>query len=252
MIKITLIIKLFWGELLMGLSIGNKIELVKLDQIIRNDEKKKVFSSKICDIMPKNTLQISMPIYEGKIVPLNVDDKYSACFYTDKGLMQTNVVISSRYRSGNLFFLEIVLLGKLEKVQRREFYRYKCIMNGRMGTVSDEEYQMAELYDLSDKELIWNDLKIIDISGGGLKIVSKMDIEKNEIVMVDFKIAILNAVHSFNIMARILSSNTIAGHSGLYEQRLEFLKMKQEDRDIIIKFIFESERQNRAKESGLK
>ncbi|MBQ9277080.1 MAG: flagellar brake domain-containing protein [Lachnospiraceae bacterium] len=236
----------------MSLSIGNKIELVKLDQIIRNDEIKKVYSSKICDIMPKNTLQISMPIYEGKIVPLNVDEKYSACFYTDKGLMQTNVIVSSRYRSGNLFFLEVVMLGKLEKVQRREFYRYKCIMNGRMRIVSDEEYQKGAAYDLSEKELIWNDMKIIDISGGGLKIVSKLDIEKNEIVMVDFKIAIFNAIHSFSIMARILSSNTISGHTGIYEQRLEFLKIDSEDRDIIIKFIFESERQKRAKESGLK
>ena len=236
----------------MGLSIGNKIELVRLDQIIRNDSVKKVFSSKICDIMPKNVLQISMPIYEGKIVPLNVNDKYSACFYTDKGLLQTNVIISSRYRSGNLFFLEITLLGNLEKVQRREFYRYKCIMNGKMRIVSDEEYDNPATYDLSDKELVWSDLKIIDISGGGLKIVSKMDIERNEIVMVDFKITILDVVHSFNLMARILSNNAIAGHSGLYEQRLEFLKMDQENRDIIIKFIFESERQNRAKESGLK
>ena len=236
----------------MSLSIGNKIELVKLDQIIRNDEIKKVYSSKICDIMPKNTLQIAMPIYDGKIVPLNVDDKYSACFYTDKGLLQTNVVVSSRYRSGNLFFLEVVMLGKLEKVQRREFYRYKCIMNGRMRNVTDEEYQLGDAYNLSDKQLVWNDLKIIDISGGGLKIVYKMDIDKNEIVKIEFKIAIFNAIHSFDIMARILSSNTIAGHTGLYEQRLEFLKIKPEDRDIIIKFIFESERQNRAKESGLK
>ena len=236
----------------MGLSIGNKIELVRLDQIIRNDSNKKVFSSKICDIMPKNTLQISMPIYEGKIVPLNVDDRYSACFYTDKGLLQTNVVVSARYRSGNLFFLEVVMLGKLEKVQRREFYRYKCIMNGRMRIASDEEYEMGDRYVPSDKEAEWNDMKIIDISGGGLKVVSKLELEKNEIVRVDFKIAIFGAVHSFNILARILSNSMIAGHTGLYEQRLEFLKMNSEDRDIIIKFIFESERQNRAKESGLK
>ncbi|MBQ9199471.1 MAG: flagellar brake domain-containing protein [Lachnospiraceae bacterium] len=236
----------------MGLSIGNKIELVKLEQIIRNDGIKKVYSSKICDIMPKNTLQISMPIYEGKIVPLNVGDKYSACFYTDKGLLQTNVTVSSRYRSGNLFFLEVVMLGKLEKVQRREFYRYKCIMNGRMRIVSDEEYEKGDRYDLTDRELVWNDLKIIDISGGGVKVVSKMDLEKNDVVKVEFKIAILNAIHSFSIMARILSNSSIAGHTGLYEQRLEFLRISQEDRDIIIKYIFESERQNRAKESGLK
>ena len=121
-----------------------------------------------------------------------------------------------------------------------------------MRIVSDEEYEKNGAYDLSNQVITWSDLKIIDISGGGLKIVSKMDLDRNEIVMVNFKISILDSVHDFNLMARILSSNAIAGHSGLYEQRLEFLKMDQEDRDIIVKFIFESERQNRAKESGLK
>ncbi|MBQ9610911.1 MAG: flagellar brake domain-containing protein [Lachnospiraceae bacterium] len=235
----------------MGLSIGNKIELIKLEQIIRQDAIKKVYTSKICDVMPKNTLQISMPIYEGKIVPLELDDKYSACFYTDKGLLQTNVIVKSRYRSGNLFFLEIVLLGKLEKVQRREYYRYKCIMNGKMRQSSEEEFQKGNAYDLSDKELVWNDLKILDISGGGVKTVSKMELQKGDIVKLDFEVNIMNEFHKFDIFARIINNTSVTGHTGLYEQRMEFMRIKQEDRDVIIKFIFESERQNRAKESGL-
>ena len=70
----------------MGVTIGNKIELIHLDQVIKNDKNAKVYLSKVCDIMQNNTLQIAMPIYDGKIVPLAVDDKYSACFYTDGGL----------------------------------------------------------------------------------------------------------------------------------------------------------------------
>ena len=235
----------------MGLSIGNKIELIKLEQIIRKDAIKKVYTSKICDVMPKNTLQISMQIYEGKIVPLELDDKYSACFYTDKGLLQTNVIVTSRYRSGNLFFLEVVMLGKLEKVQRREYYRYKCIMNGKMRLSSEEEFKKGDAYDLSGKELVWNDLKILDISGGGVKAVSKLELQKGDIVKVDFEVNIMSDYYKFNIFARIISNTSVAGHTGLYEQRMEFLSIRPEDRDVIIKFIFESERQNRAKESGL-
>ena len=125
----------------MGISIGNKIELVMLDDIIKNESNKKVYVSKIFDILPGNKLQIAMPIFEGKIVPLSVSDKYSACFYTDKGLLQCNVIITSRYKDGHMFFLEVLILGQLEKVQRRQFYRYVCKLNAKIRVVSDQEYE---------------------------------------------------------------------------------------------------------------
>ena len=40
-------------------------------------------------------------------------------------------------------------------------------------------------------------------------------------------------------------------HAGLVEQRLEFLKITKDERDNIIKYIFECERLNRAKEMGM-
>ena len=236
----------------MGLTVGNKIELVKLSQIIQNDKNKKVFQSKVCDVLPKNMLQIAMPIYEGKIVPLEINDKYSACFYTDKGLMQCNVLVTSRYRSGNLFFLEVLMLGKLEKVQRREFYRYKCIMDGKIRVVPDEEFDAEGLGTyIPPENYVWENVKILDISGGGAKIVNKVFLEKNEVIKLNFIINIIDDVAPMSLFARILSNNGVEGHEGLYEQRLEFMKIHQEDRDKIIKFIFESERHNRAKEAGL-
>ena len=103
----------------MGIAIGNKIELVRLDQVIRNEQNKKVYVSKIYDILDQDKLQIAMPIFEGRIVPLDLDERYTACFYTERGLLQCNVQVTSRYKSGNLFFLDVKLLGALEKVQRR-------------------------------------------------------------------------------------------------------------------------------------
>lgn len=236
----------------MGVSIGNKIELVLLEQVIKNDKNKTVLVSKVYDILPNNTLQIAMPIYDGRIIPLEVGSKYSACFYTDKGLMQTNVLVTSRYKSGNLFFLEILLLGELNKVQRREFYRYACILDSKIRVVSDEEFTSGVPDDISipEDELDWKDARILDISGGGAGICQRYHLERNEVVKIKFTVHILDEIVGFSLFARILDSFPLKGRSDLFEQRLEFMKIRQEERDKIIKFIFESERMVRAKEMG--
>lgn len=235
------------------LDIGNKVELVKLEHIIKNEPNKKVYVSRICDIMPGNKLQIAMPIYEGKIVPLALDDKYSACFYTTKGLQQCNVIVTERYKSGNLFFLEVLMLNELSKVQRREFYRYKCSIDAKIRVISDKEYETGIPDDITVPEdvLDWKLAKLLDISGGGTKLVQKEHLDKNEVVKVRFMVSLVDEVMSFNLFARILSSNIVKGKENIYEQRLEFMKISQDDRDRIIRYIFENERMARAKGSGL-
>ena len=50
----------------MGIAIGNKIELVRLDQVIRNEQNKKVYVSKIYDILDQDKLQRSEERRVGK------------------------------------------------------------------------------------------------------------------------------------------------------------------------------------------
>lgn len=238
----------------MGLSIGNKIELVLLEQVIKNDKNKVVLVSKVFDLLPNNTLQIAMPIYDGRIIPLEVGSKYSACFYTDKGLMQTNVLVMSRYKSGNIFFLEVLLLGEPHKVQRREFYRHSCIIDAKMRVISDEEFTTGVPDDISlpEDELDWREAKILDLSGGGARVCQKIHLDRNEVVKIKFTVLILDEVVKFNLYARILGSTPLKGRTDLFEQRLEFMKIRSEERDKIIRFIFESERMARARETGQK
>lgn len=236
----------------MGLAIGNKIELVLLEQVIKNDKNKKVLVSKIYDFLADNMLQIAMPIYEGKIIPLEVGGKYSTCFYTDKGLLQCNVVVTSRYKKGNLFFLEVLMLGELTKVQRRAFYRYNCHIDSKIRMVSDNEFSSGIPDDISVSEdaLEWQTAIVLDISGGGARIAQIKHLERNEVIKIKFSVNILDEVLSFNLFARILDSRPMANRHDLFEQRLEFMKISQEDRDRIIRYIFESERMDRAKEMG--
>ena len=237
----------------MAVSIGNKIELVRLEQVIRNDADKKVYMSKVFDILEMNLLQIAMPIYEGKIVPLDVGDKYSAVFYTDKGLLQCNVVISSRYKSGNLFFMEVKLLTKPEKVQRRAYYRYPCKLESKYFVLSEEDFVAgnANNPELAEKAE-WNPAMILDISGGGMRVLQKINRERGTLLKVNFALPGKDKNQMFSLVARVLSSTLKEGRGELYELRMKFLRISNDDRDSIIRFIFESERNARAKESGLK
>lgn len=241
----------------MSISIGNKIELIKLEDVIKNTENKNVYISKIYDIITPDSIQIAMPIFNGKIVPLPVNEKFSACFYTDSGLLQCNVIITSRYKNGNLFFLDVLMLGELKKVQRREYYRYNCVLDARIREVSDHEFLTGQPESVTgdpDKpvEILWENIKILDISGGGAKIASKKQLERNMTIKITFILMIVDEVAVFDLYARILACNLMRGRDDLYELRMEFMKISQEDRDKIIRFIFESERVARAKKIGLK
>lgn len=228
----------------MGIAIGNKIELVRLDQVIRNEQNKKVYVSKIYDILDQDKLQIAMPIFEGRIVPLDLDERYTACFYTERGLLQCNVQVTSRYKSGNLFFLDVKLLGALEKVQRRQFYRYDCLIDAQIRVVSDEEYDTGIPDDIYNSCRLPRQgiLRDRDISGGGLRLNQRTNIERNEVVKVKFMVSIVGEILQFNLFARILSSTPVRERSDMFEQRMEFLKITQDERDKIVRFIFESER----------
>ena len=44
---------------------------------------------------------------------------------------------------------------------------------------------------------------------------------------------------TFDLFARILAGVAVQGRNDVYEQRIEFMKIEPEERDKIIKFIFE-------------
>lgn len=236
----------------MAISIGNKIELVLLDDIIKNEKNKKVLVSKLYDIQPKDVLQIAMPIFEGRIIPLEIGTKYSACFYTDKGLLQCNVLIQSRYKDGNILYMDVQMLGMPQKVQRRQFYRYQCLLDSKIRIVSDEEFTtgIPDNTDVPEWELDWSNSRILDISGGGARIAYTHAVDRNEVIKIRFTVMILDHPVSFNLFARVLASKPMQGRRDVVEIRLEFMKIAQEERDKIIRFIFESERVARAKETG--
>ncbi len=230
----------------MGISIGCKIELVPTEDISRQVQNKRVYVSKVFDMMEPNLLQIAMPIIDGRIVPLAVGSTYSACFFSDKGLFECKVGVYSRYKSGNIYFLEISMLSKPTKVQRRQFFRLECSIDAKIRIMSDEEYENG----IVDEEYEWTDAKFVDISGGGVRLLQHDVMESNEIIVLRFDLPVDEEPVSMQLAGRVIRSMRFKDRPDVYDHRIEFIKISPEDRDKIVKYIFDCQRMMRAKESG--
>lgn len=247
-------------------SIGDKLELKSIRFSAKEIENEKVYKSQVLDFIDEDTASILMPIEGGRVIPLTIGDKYNLCFYTKKGLYQCKSVITDRSRINNVFVLTVQFTSELEKYQRRQYYRLKYLLEFKYSIITDmeisimnklrnnnakqeeEKQAFLDTLDSIKKEILSG--TILDISGGGARFVSGHNHEHGIMIqmLLDFDNGL--GAKSFQIQAIIVSSDKMINRQGFYEHRVQFIDMTKEEREAIIKFIFEEERRQRKKEKG--
>ncbi|MDD3660025.1 MAG: PilZ domain-containing protein, partial [Lachnospiraceae bacterium] len=88
------------------------------------------------------------------------------------------------------------------------------------------------------------------ISGGGIRFVSEKLYEADSMVLCNFMVPINDKPKQYSIIGLVLQIRIIEERQGLYEHRIQYIGMGRDEREEIIKFIFEEERKNRKREKG--
>lgn len=243
------------------LSIGDKIDLKRLDRNNKPVHNARTFVSQLIDFVDYDVLHIAAPIELGKIIILEVGENYNLCFYSEKGLYQCNCTVLSNHRDNNTIVSVVRVAGKLEKVQRRQYYRLECIheMEYRIITKEEEildrklhleEYrnqeEKAEIRrKLSKLDQLWIKGAITDISGGGARFSSTELHKKGEKIRIKIDLLLQGQLRKMVLNADIIASSRIVTRTSVYEHRVAFNDITQKDREDLIKYIFEQERKRR-------
>lgn len=66
-------------------AIGDRIELMHIKSAIGRKVSDKKYGSQLLDFDGDRTAKIAMPISEGKVIPLEIDDDYHLCFLQTLG-----------------------------------------------------------------------------------------------------------------------------------------------------------------------
>lgn len=207
------------------------------------------YASQVFEIRNDNILRVSMPIEHGRIIPLSKGKKFDAFFYTAKGLYQCRVIIIDRFKINNIYMMDIELLTEPVKYQRRQYYRlelnipvrYMQITETESNMMANEEELPERLENLSE----YHTGDTIDISGGGLRFTGDTLVEKGNRIAVVFDIDYEGNIERYLLAADVIMSFAIPQHHGMYEHRVEFKDISKENREMLIKYIFQEERKIR-------
>ncbi len=239
---------------------GDKVEIKKITNQERGDSEK-YYLSQLLDIADDNRAKIAMPIEGGRIIPIDVGDRYHLFFYTQNGLYQSKCIVVDRFRNGTMYVAVIRFIADLEKFQRRQFFRLECVMEIEARIVVPAEIKLTkklsenDFLNMEDKKkaeeiLIsmqqdWKMGIAIDISGGGLRFNLDKAFAKGDIIRLRFSIVVNGERFEVTTDARLVFSQEIFNRPGNYENRVEFVNMPMKEREVIIKYVFDEERKRR-------
>lgn len=233
------------------IAVGDKVDMEILirGQLQTDDDKRRVLSCRVMDLPGTNIVRISMPFHEGRIVPLSIGDQYAMNVYAKKGIYGSRYVVVNRLKEGNIFLADMEMQEPLKKVQRREFFRHDCRMPAsyRMVPIDEKEHLSPEELECVE----WKKGVILDISGGGLRMVSEYQEDTSLLIQVRFSITYEDRIEDVIEYGKLLTSVQCQNSKMLYEQRVEFEQIEDKEREKIIHFIFDEERKKISKEKGL-
>ncbi|QUH31460.1 flagellar brake protein [Vallitalea guaymasensis] len=219
-----------------ALALGDKVEVSRLkfntNETYKNE---KVYVSIIQDINDDEII-ISAPVENGKIIPLEVGASYILSIYTKGGLYKCKSSVKNRYKKKELHLITMEVNSAMEKSQRRQYFRLECILSILFADINEDT---------------WSEGLIVDISGGGLRFTSKKKMEAGSTLKCKLNLNSKSKVDTIELKGNVILSDIVDFETMKYETRIMFDDISNEDREKIIKFIFEEERKRRKRKKGL-
>lgn len=246
---------------LQGVLPGTKIDIRPVQAVNRggySEANDGLYLSSVHDILPDGTLEITMPMRAGRMVLIPMGVRYEMVFTTASGLKRADVDILGRIRRDNFYLLHVKLTTALDKFQRREYYRLDCMMDlvyVALDERAGELQKMAEITELmnSDPENppISGHGTILNISGGGMRFITKNDLTDIHYLLLHFVIDAKGMSSNINLIGEIIGETDLPEGDRRHSYRVKILYKDSRCQELIIRYIFETERMLRKKKMGV-
>ncbi|MGC8767786.1 flagellar brake protein [Calditerrivibrio sp.] len=192
-----------------------------------------IYDSRIEDITQKHIL-ISLPTMKGVPFPIRPGTEVDISFISNEGRFSFSSVVEGRVAEG-IILLQIKKPEYIYRSELRKYFRVETRIKTKINKIFFDKQNgdiLARLYSY--------DVMIKDISGGGVRIVSEIQFEEGDIFIFDL-------TEIFPGVNEIFGS-IVKEYSRLekkFEYGVEFIMIKERDRDQIIKYVFKRQIENK-------
>lgn len=211
------------------LKLGMKVEMT-LDDVEVSPKLVSQFEGTCSD----GTYYVSAPIYEGRIYPISVGAKLNLYFVEKENFYKFRAKVLERSRKAAISLLKIQVLGEIKKIQRREFFRFECIIPVKYRVVGSSNTVLNK--DENFKKTITRDL-----SGGGVCIKLEEKLNTGDVIECELFLDDFNKVCFVGKVVRITECEADKG-TYKYEAGVLFEKIDDKSREKIVSYIFQEQR----------
>ncbi len=211
------------------IKIGDKLCIVMKS---RTSGKERMSVSQLLEDCGGGEYIISTPISKGRLIPIRPGTEIKLIYYRKNGIFSFGAKVTER-KGGRLPTMKVQALSAPQRTQRRDYYRLEAVLSVKVYYRPEPE----------SSELAVMECVTLDISAGGLKLASDVNIEEDEHIICE--INILDKVLSIN--GKVIRNLAVYNQEYEYELGVQFVGLNEKTRLELISFIFEEERKLKRK-----
>ncbi|WP_283608988.1 flagellar brake protein [Faecalispora anaeroviscerum] len=208
---------------------GDKVSI----SVIVSDGPKRSYMSYIDTITDEQTLLIYTPIFKGQVIRLSTYEDYEFIFYAQTGLYRADGKVVANLVENNVAIVKIQI-GRLESIQRREFYR--------VNTTFEFTYTRPMLGADEAGNLPLYPATAENLSGGGMCFLSPTLLSEEEPVYCTLPLK----DQTITVEAVVLHTDSPDDSReiyGMYEYRARFYFPEKRDQEAVMQFVFAKQRE---------
>lgn len=196
---------------------------------IKKQNENTLHPSQVLDIISDSEILISGPIKKSNFVFMHNDEIVDIIYYVEnKGRYYfRGKIISRKFKS--VYSLLIKKNSDIGIVQLREYYRL----------LSSFEVKKEKISRSDDSESVVEEIcEAKDISGGGIKLYCNLDHQIGDEIFCSFKIQ----DSLLRVKGNVVRIEEIDSFNYKFSLGISFKDILEEERDLIIRYIFEQQR----------
>lgn len=225
------------------ITLGDKITIIQQG---KSSDDEMEYESHVLELKGEDELHIELTTELLEGVPVRNDEVYKLCIYTNRGIYLCDGRLSDTYEEEDKKIGIFHLSDSQEKTQRREYYRLVKTMEIRYRL-----YEQQDPLEESETTLIWNRGILTDISGGGARFYCKEKLEVGSEIYLKLRIRTAKGTQIMELGSNVIHVAPMENKVSQYEIRVEFSKITVNQREDIIRYVFEEERKQLRREKGL-
>ena len=227
-----------------------KIKLYLAGEIVEDFADKNSFqlcAGRITNIVSDSEIEARLD--DGAFPDLKKNICYMLHIHVSQCVYRCTAYYHSMYTEDNQDYVCLEIVSPLEKIQRRMHQRVSC--HSRIAIKVLDKEQIQEILKTQNLQLMKTSVEsgdgteysMVDISGGGIRFTTKQEIKFRDYLLVRFEILLRNEMITYHIPGQVVYSAPLPNEQESYDVRMKYIGISEAEREQIIQFVFQLERQ---------